>query len=90
MSRTLVSFGFALALLGTFALEAAAQSSCSGWRQTCLSRCKQSGAASCPRCSEQMSNLPGDRLLDRGAGIRRGNALQFEEVLTAEADPGAR
>ena len=56
MSRTLVSCGFALALLGTFALEAAAQTSCSGWRQTCLSRCKQSGAASCPRCSEQMSN----------------------------------
>jgi hypothetical protein len=55
MSRTLVSCGFALALLGTFALEAAAQTSCSGWRQTCLSRCKQSGATSCPYCSRQVS-----------------------------------
>ncbi len=56
MLRTAVASGLALALLATFALEAAAQSSCSGWRATCLARCKQSGASNCSRCSEQMSS----------------------------------
>lgn len=48
-----VSFGFALALVGTLAMEATAQSSCSGWNSTCRARC---GKASCPYCDEQMRN----------------------------------
>ena len=55
MMKMVVSCGLALVLLGTLAVEVAAQSSCSAWRSTCLSRCKDSGAASCPYCSQQMS-----------------------------------
>lgn len=51
--KILVSCSLALALLGMLALEAAAQSSCSGWRSACLSRCKASGNTSCPYCSQQ-------------------------------------
>jgi hypothetical protein len=56
MTKTLVCFGLALALLGGFALEAGAQTSCSGWRSKCIARCKERGFASCPRCDEEMSN----------------------------------
>jgi hypothetical protein len=50
MTRTLISCGFALALLGTFALEAAAQSSCSAENSLCLSR----GGGE--RCAERMKD----------------------------------
>jgi hypothetical protein len=56
MVKIIASCGFALALLGTLAMEAGAQTSCSGWNATCLARCKQGGYASCPRCAEQMSS----------------------------------
>jgi hypothetical protein len=47
--KVIVSFGFALALLGTLAIEAAAQSSCSDENKLCLSR---GGGA---RCAERMA-----------------------------------
>jgi len=50
MVKVVVSFGLALALLGTLALEAAAQSSCSAENSLCLSR----GGAF--RCAERMKN----------------------------------
>jgi hypothetical protein len=48
--RIVVCCGFALALLGTLAIEAAAQSSCSAEKSLCLSR---GGGA---RCAERMDN----------------------------------
>jgi hypothetical protein len=51
--KVIVSCAFALALLGTLAIEAAAQSSCSGWNATCLARC---GKANCPTCVEKMAS----------------------------------
>lgn len=56
MTKAIVACGFALVLLGTLAMEAAAQTSCSGWNATCVSRCKQRGATSCPYCAGQLSN----------------------------------
>jgi hypothetical protein len=53
MPKIIVACGFALALFGIFTLEAAAQSSCSGWNATCRQRC---GQANCPRCAEQMNS----------------------------------
>lgn len=53
MLKFIIASGFVAALLGTLALEAAAQSSCSGWNAVCRERC---GKANCPRCVEQMSN----------------------------------
>ncbi len=50
MTRTLVFCGFALALFGTLAIEAAAQSSCSAENALCLSR---GGGA---RCAERMDH----------------------------------
>jgi hypothetical protein len=55
MMKAIAACGLALALLGTLAIEVAAQTSCSGWRSACQSRCKQSGATSCAYCSQQMS-----------------------------------
>jgi hypothetical protein len=46
--KIIVSCGFALALLGMFAIEAAAQSSCSAENKLCLSR----GGGT--RCAERM------------------------------------
>jgi hypothetical protein len=37
--RIIVSFGFALALVGTLAIESTAQTSYSGWYATCRQRC---------------------------------------------------
>ena len=54
--KVIVACGLGLALLGTLAIDAAAQTSCSGWRAKCLERCKQSGTANCPYCSQQTSN----------------------------------
>ncbi len=48
--KILISCGFGLALLGTLAVEAAAQSSCSAENKLCLSR----GGAW--RCAERMKN----------------------------------
>ena len=48
--RIVVSCSLALALLGTLAMEAAAQSSCSAEKSLCLSR---GGGA---RCTERMDN----------------------------------
>jgi hypothetical protein len=56
MMKAMVSCGFALALLGGLALEAAAQTSCSDWRSKCLARCKERGATNCPYCSQQLSS----------------------------------
>ena len=56
MWKAAASCGFALALLGALSFEAAAQSSCSGWRSTCVSRCKGQGFQNCSRCDEEMSN----------------------------------
>jgi len=53
MLKIVVSCGFALAMLGTLALEATAQSSCSGWNALCQQRC---GQPNCPRCAQQMAN----------------------------------
>jgi hypothetical protein len=39
MKKIVVAYGFGLALLGTLALEASAQSSCSGWYPVCRQRC---------------------------------------------------
>lgn len=50
MLKALVSCGFALALLGTFAVEVAAQTSCSSENSLCLSR----GGGT--RCAERMDN----------------------------------
>jgi hypothetical protein len=47
--KIILAGGFALALLGTFPLEAAAQSSCSAENSLCLSR---GGGA---RCAERMA-----------------------------------
>lgn len=48
--KIIVSCGFALALLGALAIEAAAQSSCSAENSLCLSR---GGGA---RCAERMAS----------------------------------
>lgn len=56
--KVLVSCGFALALLGTLAVEAAAQSSCSGWYSKCSARCK-TNAADQKTC---VSNVCGSKL----------------------------
>jgi hypothetical protein len=53
MMKIVVACGFALALLGTLALEAAAQTSCRGWNAECRKRC---GKANCPYCDEQKSS----------------------------------
>ncbi len=46
--------GFALALLGTLALEASAQSSCSGWYPICRQRCVAQGI-SCGHCDDLLA-----------------------------------
>lgn len=51
--KTIIACGFALAAFGLLSLEAAAQTSCSGWNATCRERC---GKPSCPRCASQMSS----------------------------------
>jgi hypothetical protein len=56
MLRIAVSCGFALALLGTLAIEGAAQSSCSAENSLCLSRGRpddQDGQRA--RCAERMA-----------------------------------
>jgi hypothetical protein len=55
MRKAIISCVAALALLGSLGFEAAAQSSCSGWRSKCVSRCKQLGNTSCPTCTEKMA-----------------------------------
>jgi hypothetical protein len=50
MLKMFLACGFALPLLGTLAVEAAAQSSCSAENSLCLSR---GGGA---RCAERMAN----------------------------------
>jgi hypothetical protein len=50
--RIVLACGFALALLGTLALETAAQTSCSGWNATCRQRCNR---ANCPGCDENLA-----------------------------------
>jgi hypothetical protein len=54
--KSMVAGGFALVLLGALPIEAAAQTSCSGWNERCLRRCKESGAAVCAYCTREMSN----------------------------------
>jgi hypothetical protein len=44
--------GFSLTLLGTLALEAAAQTSCSGWNATCRQRCAR---AKCSCCDDNLA-----------------------------------
>lgn len=56
MMKAIVPCGLALALLGALTIEAAAQTSCSGWNERCLRRCKESGAARCNYCISEMSN----------------------------------
>jgi hypothetical protein len=56
MRKALAASGLMLALLGGLAMEAAAQTSCSGWNERCLRRCKESGAAACNYCTSEMSN----------------------------------
>ena len=53
ISKIIISFGFALALVGMLTIEATAQSSCSGWYSTCRARC---GKTSCPRCEQKIRN----------------------------------
>jgi len=53
LSKIVISLGFAPMLVGTLAMEATAQSSCSGWNSTCKARC---GKASCPYCDQQLRN----------------------------------
>jgi len=54
--KAMVACGLALALLGILTIEVAAQTSCSGWIERCLRRCKESGAAVCAYCTREMSN----------------------------------
>ena len=54
--KAMVIGGIALALLGILTIEVAAQTSCSGWNERCLRRCKESGAAVCAYCTSEMSN----------------------------------
>jgi len=50
-----LSCGFALALLGTLALEASAQTSCSGFYAICQQRCVTSGLRpDCSICKEHL------------------------------------
>jgi hypothetical protein len=55
MMRVVAICWLALSLIVTLPFEVAAQSSCSGWNATCVTRCKEGGATSCPRCAEQLS-----------------------------------
>jgi hypothetical protein len=41
VKHVIVLGGLGLALLGALSFEAVAQSSCSGWKATCESRCKR-------------------------------------------------
>lgn len=52
--RIIVSFGFALALVGTLAIESTAQSSCSGWYAICRQRCVGMKIG-CGHCDELMA-----------------------------------
>jgi hypothetical protein len=52
--KIIVSCGFALALLGTLALEASAQTSCSGWYPVCKQRCVQQNI-SCGHCDDLLA-----------------------------------
>lgn len=56
MIRAMASCGFALVLLGGLAMDAAAQTSCSGWNERCVKRCKESGAPRCNYCISEMGN----------------------------------
>ena len=56
LTKIIVSCGLTLAVLGTLALDAVAQSSCSGWNSTCRARCAERGDPNCPRCAQQMNN----------------------------------
>jgi hypothetical protein len=51
--KTIASCGFALALLGTLALDAAAQTSCGGWCPICRQRCTGMKTG-CSHCDELM------------------------------------
>ena len=51
--RALLAVGFALAMFGAFAMEATAQTSCSGKNATCRQRC---GQAQCPYCTGQFAS----------------------------------
>jgi hypothetical protein len=44
MLKTFLACGFAVALLGTLAVEVSAQTSCSGYFSQCQSRCKANAA----------------------------------------------
>jgi len=50
--HVIVVGGLGLALLGTLALEAAAQTSCSAWQVTCRERCRGAG---CQQCIDKMA-----------------------------------
>jgi hypothetical protein len=54
--KAMAACGLVLALLGTLTIEVAAQTSCSGWNERCLRRCKESGAPVCNYCISEMSN----------------------------------
>jgi hypothetical protein len=54
MLKIFVSCGFALALLGTLAIEAAAQTSCSGWYPICRQRCVEQ-RINCDHCDELLA-----------------------------------
>jgi hypothetical protein len=55
MKKIIVSWGFALALLGTPGIEASAQTSCSGFYAICQQRCVASGSTrDCPICKDHL------------------------------------
>jgi hypothetical protein len=54
MKKIVVACGFGLVLLGTLALEASAQTSCSGWYPVCRQRCITQKIG-CGICDELMA-----------------------------------
>jgi hypothetical protein len=54
MLKITVACGLALALLGTLALEASAQSSCGGWYPVCKKRCVAQ-KISCGHCDDLLA-----------------------------------
>jgi hypothetical protein len=55
MRNLVLACGVAVALLGAWAMEAAAQSSCGGWNAVCLKRCAAMGKTDCPTCRANLA-----------------------------------
>lgn len=85
MMKVVGSLGFALALLGTLAVEAAAQSSCAGFFSQCSARCREPSrtepAAKCitDHCTPKRNSCRATGCWTEGAKYGGGKACNLKK-----------